>query len=98
MKLKDFLKKASKRERADVAEACNDSVAYLYQIAGGHRFASPLLALKIEQLTAKVALQTNGRLCPVEASSMVRHSGFFCNCCKSQGSTCLLGFGCHDEK
>lgn len=48
MELKEFLKIASKRERADVAAACNDSVSYLYQIAGQHRYASPLMATQID--------------------------------------------------
>jgi hypothetical protein len=36
MELRDFLRAASKRERADVAVVCNDSVSYLYQLAGKH--------------------------------------------------------------
>ena len=42
---------ATKRERADVAAACGDSVSYLYQIAGQHRYASPLMATQIEHYT-----------------------------------------------
>ncbi|MEZ5525247.1 MAG: hypothetical protein R3E62_09870 [Pseudomonadales bacterium] len=52
MELKDFLKVATKRERAEVAVACNDSVSYLYQIAGNHRYASPLMATQIERYPA----------------------------------------------
>ena len=44
MKLKEFLRGANRRERADVAVVCNDSVGYLYQLAGGHRRASPMMA------------------------------------------------------
>ena len=54
MELKDFLKMATKRERADVAAACGDSVSYLYQIAGQHRYASPLMATQIERYTRTV--------------------------------------------
>ena len=84
MKLKDFLKKATKRERAEVAAACNHSVGYLYQIAGGHRYASPLLAIKIEALTAKAASSSNGRLRKVQGITLVRYPHFYC-CCGGEG-------------
>lgn len=77
MELKDFLKGATKRERADVAVACNDSVSYLYQIAGQHRFASPLMAMQIERYTRMVADLSGGRLEPVPWASMVRHPEIF---------------------
>jgi len=77
MKLKHFLKMASKRERAEVAVACNDSVSYLYQIAGHHRYASPLLATQIEQSTRAVAEISDGRLCAVPRATMVRHPEIF---------------------
>jgi len=77
MELKDFLKGATKRERADVAVACNDSVSYLYQIAGQHRFASPLMAMQIERYTRIVADRSDGRLEPVPRASMVRHPEIF---------------------
>ena len=35
MELKEFLRAATKRERAEIAVVCNDSVPYLYQLAGG---------------------------------------------------------------
>ena len=47
MERKTFLKAASKRERAEVATVCNDSVSYLYQLAGKHRYASALMAARI---------------------------------------------------
>ncbi len=81
MKLKDFLKKATKRERADVAVVCSDSVGYLYQIAGGHRFSSPLLAIKIEVKTEQVAALSNGRLQKVSWGTLVRHPHLFCCFC-----------------
>jgi len=77
MELKCFLKMATKRERAEVAVACNDSVSYLYQIAGNHRYASPLLATQIEQSTRVVAEASEGRLQPVPRASMVRHPEIF---------------------
>ena len=77
MELKDFLKIASKRERADVAAACNDSVSYLYQIAGQHRYASPLMATQIERYTRIVAGLSDGRLETVPRATMVRHPEIF---------------------
>ena len=77
MKLKEFLKVATKRERADVATACNDSVSYLYQIAGHHRYASPLLATQIERTTREVADLSNGRLESVPRATMVRYPEIF---------------------
>ena len=77
MELRDFLKIATKRERADVAVACGDSVSYLYQIAGQHRYASPLMATHIEYYTRTVADLSDGRLEPVPRASMVRHPEIF---------------------
>ncbi|WP_206020056.1 hypothetical protein [Pseudomaricurvus alkylphenolicus] len=77
MELKDFLKLASKKERAEVAIACNDSVSYLYQIAGNHRYASPILAFQIERETRRVAKTSNGRLEVVPRATMVRHPEIF---------------------
>ncbi len=77
MELKDFLKVATKRERAEVAVACNDSVSYLYQIAGHHRYASPLMATQIERYTRFIAGVSNGRLEPVPRETMVRYPEIF---------------------
>ena len=77
MELRLFLKMATKRERAEVAVVCNDSVSYLYQIAGNHRYASPLLATQIEQSTRLVAEVSGGRLRPVPRASMVRYPEIF---------------------
>lgn len=77
MELKHFLQMATKRERAEVAIVCNDSVPYLYQIAGKHRRASPQMATRIEQLTRKVALKSKGRLDVVPRESLVRHPEIF---------------------
>ena len=41
MKLRNFLKRATKRERTQLASVCNGSVAYLYQLAGQHRQLKP---------------------------------------------------------
>lgn len=68
---------ASKRERAEVAVACNNSVSYLYQIAGRHRYASPLLAMEIERYTGIVAALSDGGLESVPRASMVRHPEIF---------------------
>lgn len=68
---------ATKRERADVAVACRDSVSYLYQIAGEHRYASPWMATQIERYTRAVADLSDGRLEPVPRASMVRHPEIF---------------------
>ena len=91
MTLKEFLKKATKRERAEVAVACNHSVAYLYQIAGGHRHASPMLAVKIEALTEKVAFSSGGRLHKVQSISLVRCPQFYCCCCSDGDFDYALG-------
>ena len=77
MELKDFLKVATKRERADVAVVCNDSVMYLYQIAGGHRFASARMAIALEASTSRVAERSNGRLEAVPRHTLVRHPDIF---------------------
>ena len=77
MKLKIFLRNATVRERDEVAAACNGSVGYLYQIAGGHRYASPLMAMCIEEKTRLVANRSNGRLAAVSWVSMVRHPEIF---------------------
>ncbi len=77
MTLKEFLKAATKHERGEVAAVCNDSVGYLYQLAGGHRFASPYLATLIEQTTQQVALVSQGRLQTVPRHTLVRHPEIF---------------------
>ena len=77
MELKEFLQLATKRERAEVASVCNHSVAYLYQLAGKHRYASGLLATRIEQVTRHVAIHSEGRLETVPRESLVRHPEMF---------------------
>ena len=77
MELKDFLRAATKRERAEIAEVCHDSVSYLYQLAGRHRYASALLATRIEQITRQVAMRSGGRLKVVPRDSLVRHPEIF---------------------
>lgn len=77
MELKQFLRAATKRERAEVAEVCNDSVSYLYQLAGGHRYASALLATRIEAMTRRVAQRCGGRLRMVPRESLVRYPEIF---------------------
>ena len=77
MKLTTFLRHATKRERTQLAMVCNDSVAYLYQIAGQHRHASPQMATCIEQVSRQVAVQSGGRLELVPRESLVRHPEIF---------------------
>ena len=77
MKLKEFLRDANRRERADVAVVCNDSVGYLYQLAGGHRHASPMMATRLEAITRRVAEGTGGRLAAVPRETLVRHPELF---------------------
>ena len=77
MDLKEFLKLATKRERAEIAIVCNHSVSYLYQLAGKHRYASALLATRIEQISRQVAIQSQGRLEMVPREGLVRHPEIF---------------------
>ncbi len=77
MKLQTFLKYATKRERAELASVCNDSVAYLYQVAGQHRYASPQMATHIEQVSRQIAAQSSERLELVPRESLVRHPEIF---------------------
>ena len=97
MKLKEFLKVATKRERADVATACNDSVSYLYQIAGRHRYASPLLATLIERTTREVADLSNGRLEPVPRATLVRHPEIFYGVDEAMSVPSPVGEGDHAD-
>ncbi len=77
MKLMDFLRASTKRERADVAVVCSGSTDYLYQLAGGHCFASPRKAILLEASTRKVAARTDGRLKPVPRATLVRYPDIF---------------------
>jgi hypothetical protein len=77
MELRQFLRAASKRERAEVAIVCSDSVSYLYQLAGKHRYASALMAARIEMQTRAVAATSGGRLATVPRESLVRHPEIF---------------------
>ena len=75
--MREYLRAASKRERHDVAVVCNGSVPYLYQLAGGHRHASPIMAKRLEESTRRVAEGTDGRLEAVPRRSLVRHPEVF---------------------
>jgi hypothetical protein len=77
MELKRFLKAATLAEREKLARVCNDSVGYLYQLAGGHRYASPLLATHIEEASGELASQSEGRLEAVPRATLVRHPEIF---------------------
>ena len=77
MELNQFLRNATKSEKYAVAAVCSDSVDHLYQLAGGHSFASPRLALRIERLTRRVAKGSGGRLEAVPRASLVRYPEIF---------------------
>ena len=77
MKMRDYLRAASKGERHDVAAVCNGSVPYLYQLAGGHRHASAIMAKRLEEATRRVAEDSDGRLEAVPRRSLVRHPEAF---------------------
>lgn len=77
MDLRRFLQLSSKRERAEVAAGCFSSVSYLYQLAGKHRYASALLATRIERATHDVASRSEGRLAAVARESLVRYPEIF---------------------
>ena len=77
MDLKQFLRNSTKRERAEVAIVCHDSVSYLYQIAGKHRRASPLMATQIEKMTRQVAARSQGRLEAVPRETLVKYPEIF---------------------
>ncbi|WP_461520057.1 hypothetical protein [Porticoccus sp.] len=77
MELGDFLRIATKRERAELASVCNNSVSYLYQLAGKHRHASALLAIRIEQVSRGMAAESGGRLQTVPRETLVRHPEIF---------------------
>lgn len=49
--LSKWLKRNGAQHREELAISANTSVAYLYQLAGGHRTPSLSLALKIKKAT-----------------------------------------------
>ena len=77
MQMRDFMRAANKGERAEVATVCNGSVGYLYQVAGGHRYASAIMAVRLEEATQRVAERSDGRLEAVPRRSLVRHPRIF---------------------
>ncbi len=77
MNLRHFLQTATKRERAQLATVCNGSVAYLYQLAGQHRHASPHMATRVEQVSRQIAARSGGRLELIPRESLVRHPEIF---------------------
>lgn len=93
MELKTFLRKVTKQERAEVAAACNSSVGYLYQIAGGHRYASPLMATRIERHTRRVVGRSGLRLAVVPRTSLVRHPEIFHAVGRLNGVTAGMAVG-----
>ena len=77
MRMCDFMRIADKSERAEVAAVCNGSVGYLYQVAGGHRYASAIMALRLEEATQRVAERSDGRLEAVPRRTLVRFPEIF---------------------
>lgn len=51
MEIGEWLRQTDASERESVASLCNTTVDYFYQLAGGHRSASPQLAGLIENAT-----------------------------------------------
>lgn len=49
MDMRTFLQTSTASERELLAKAVGTTVAYLYQIAGGHRDPSPTLAIQIHR-------------------------------------------------
>jgi hypothetical protein len=61
--LKNWMQLATGAEQQALADAaCNGSRPYLYQLANGHREASPKVGALIERHTAKVNRESDGRL------------------------------------
>ena len=77
MNMCDFMRAANKGERAEVATVCNGSIGYLYQVAGGHRYASAIMALRLEKATRHVAERSDGRLEAVPRRTLVRFPEIF---------------------
>jgi hypothetical protein len=77
MDLQTFLKLATKKERSQLANVCETSVSYLYQLAGQHRYASPEKAVEIEQVSRQIAAKSENRLELVPRESLVRHPEIF---------------------
>ena len=51
MDMKTFLKKKSRQQREAIADEAGTTVAYLWQIAGGHSKPGAILCRKIEAAT-----------------------------------------------
>lgn len=52
-KLREWMQRNNKDNREKLAKHCNTSVEYLWHIARGYRYASPQLAVWIEEGTNK---------------------------------------------
>ena len=60
--LKTWMRAATPDEQRLLAERCGTSRQYLYQLAGGLRFASPELAMAIERETLAMHKASKDRL------------------------------------
>ena len=49
--LKEWLQNHDQAQREQLADKCSTSIGYLYQLAGGHRFPSLKLSMRIEKYT-----------------------------------------------
>lgn len=62
MTLKQYWQTLSKQQRQELANACNTSPDYLYQIALGNRNASGALAIDLERETGGAVMADD--VCP----------------------------------
>ena len=56
MDMKTYLKQATPEEREKLAKAVSSSVAYFYQIAGGHKKPGPALCKALVRAEPKLTL------------------------------------------
>ena len=76
-RLLEFLRGTTKREHEEVAKVCSGSVNYLYQLAGGHGYASPQKATLLEAATRRVAETSDADVTAVPRETLVRHPDIF---------------------
>ena len=94
MELSEFLRRTTKRERAEIAAHCRTSVAYLYQLAGGHRRASPALARRVEAHTKALAARSAEGVTAVPGWSLVRNPATYeCQFPDQEGELVLRTIG-----
>lgn len=57
--LTEWMRRADSTQQKDLADRVGTSKAYLYQVSGGFRNASPELAAKIEEATEAMSNEAN---------------------------------------